>query len=73
MDATATRRAKIRTDPAGSQFRPGGQGARNHLVIDRDQARGSGSPRARSTTTLYDAFGQRQVSTIYRSLNNITW
>ena len=31
--------------------------------------RGSASSTRRSTTTLYDAFGQRQVSTIYNALN----
>src|ERR1700681_497553 len=31
--------------------------------------RGSGSRSVRSTTPLYDAFGQRQVSTIYAARN----
>jgi multidrug efflux pump len=39
------------------------------LVIDRDTASRLGLTAAQVDNTLYDAFGQRQVSTIYESLN----
>jgi len=40
------------------------------LVVDRDTASAPGRDLRRpSTDTLYDAFGQRQVSTIFTQLN----
>jgi multidrug efflux pump len=40
-----------------------------NLVIDRDSAARLGLTTAAIDNTLYDAFGQRQVSTIYRAAN----
>ncbi len=40
-----------------------------HLVVDRDQASRLGIDMAAIDNTLYDAFGQRQVSTIFTQSN----
>ena len=45
------------------------KGLETDLVIDRDTASRLGLTAAQIDNTLYDAFGQRQVSTIYESLN----
>ncbi len=45
------------------------KGLELHLVIDRDTAGRLGVQPAQIDESLYDAFGQRQVSTIYRQLN----
>ncbi|HEY0760603.1 MAG TPA: multidrug efflux RND transporter permease subunit [Acidisarcina sp.] len=45
------------------------QGLEASLVIDRDTAARLGVSPAAIDATLYDAFGQRQVSTMYTSLN----
>ena len=45
------------------------RGLQASLVIDRDSASRLGIPAKTIDETLYDAFGQRQVSTIYRALN----
>jgi multidrug efflux pump len=45
------------------------QGLSAHLVIDRDTASRLGISMADIDNTLYDAFGQRQVSTIFTQLN----
>jgi multidrug efflux pump len=45
------------------------QGLGANLVIDRDTAARLGIAMADVDNTLYDAFGQRQVSTIYTQLN----
>ncbi len=45
------------------------KGLETDLVIDRDAAARLGVSMSQIDNTLYDAFGQRQVSTIYRSLN----
>jgi multidrug efflux pump len=45
------------------------QGLGAELVIDRDTAARLGIAMADVDTTLYDAFGQRQVSTIFTQLN----
>ena len=45
------------------------QGLQASLVIDRDTAARLGVTPAAIDATLYDAFGQRQVSTMYTSLN----
>ncbi|MBV8400052.1 MAG: efflux RND transporter permease subunit, partial [Acetobacteraceae bacterium] len=44
-------------------------GLETDLVIDRDTAARLGITPAQIDNTLYDAFGQRQVSTIYKALN----
>ena len=44
-------------------------GLETDLIIDRDTAARLGSNPAAIDNTLYDAFGQRQVSTIYNPLN----
>ncbi|MBB3101785.1 MdtB/MuxB family multidrug efflux RND transporter permease subunit [Azomonas macrocytogenes] len=41
------------------------QGLQAYLVIDRDAASRLGVPISSITNALYDAFGQRQISTIY--------
>src|SRR5262249_7348619 len=68
----ATRlREKLQTSPelrdvASDQLPPGlGVG----LVIDRDTASRLGVTPQAIDDTLYDAFGQRQVSTIFKQLN----
>ena len=45
------------------------KGLEMDLVIDRDTAARLGVTAAQIDNTLYDAFGQRQVSTIYNPLN----
>ena len=45
------------------------QGLRRALVIDRDTASRLGITPQMIDDTLYDAFGQRQVSTIFTQLN----
>ena len=45
------------------------QGLATNLVIDRDSAARLGITAAMIDQTLYDAFGQRQVSTMYTGLN----
>jgi hydrophobe/amphiphile efflux-1 (HAE1) family protein len=44
-------------------------GLQSELVYDRDTASRFGISSSLLDNTLYDAFGQRQVSTMYRSLN----
>ena len=57
---------KVVTDVA-SDLQDQGLGAK--LVIDRDNAARLGIAMADVDNTLYDAFGQRQVSTIFTQLN----
>jgi multidrug efflux pump len=57
---------KVMTDVA-SDLQDQGLGA--NLVIDRDTAARLGIAMADIDNTLYDAFGQRQVSTIFTQLN----
>jgi multidrug efflux pump len=45
------------------------KGLETNLVIDRDTAGRLGITASQIDNTLYDAFGQRQVSTIYNPLN----
>jgi len=45
------------------------KGLTTELAIDRDMASRFGLSSAQVDSTLYDAFGQRLVSTIYKSLN----
>src|SRR5580658_4981052 len=51
-------------DRGGAAGRP-----ESHLVIDRDAAAQLGITVSQIDNTLYDAFGQRQVSTIYVARN----
>jgi multidrug efflux pump len=63
--------AKLRTLPAlrdvATDQQNDGLGA--HLVIDRDTASRLGLTSTEIDNTLYDAFGQRQISTIFTQLN----
>jgi multidrug efflux pump len=45
------------------------KGLETNLIVDRDQASRLGLTSSQIDNTLYDAFGQRQVSTIYNALN----
>ena len=45
------------------------QGLAANLVIDRDTASRLGITAAAIDSVLYDAFGQREVSTMYTALN----
>src|SRR5262249_27444926 len=45
------------------------KGLQTKLTVDRDTAARLGIDMSTIDNTLYDAFGQRQVSTIYKSLN----
>ncbi len=45
------------------------RGLESDLVIDRDTASRFGITPAQIDNTLYDAFGQRQVSVIYSAIN----
>ena len=49
--------------------RPAGSGAARQLVFDRDTASRLGITPSSIDQTLYDAYGQRQVSTIFTQLN----
>ncbi|HEV2215162.1 MAG TPA: efflux RND transporter permease subunit, partial [Terracidiphilus sp.] len=62
----ALSRQKVLTDVA-SDLQDRGLGA--ELVIDRDTSARLGIAMADVDNTLYDAFGQRQVSTIFTQLN----
>ena len=42
-------------------------------MIDRDTAARLGLTASQIDNTLYDAFGQRQVSTIYNARTSIMW
>jgi len=59
-------REKVVTDVA-SDLQDQGLGAK--LIVDRDTAARLGIAMADIDNTLYDAFGQRQVSTIFTQLN----
>ena len=49
-------------------------GLETQLVVDRDSASRLGVPMANIDNTLYDAFGQRQVSTMSTSISiSTTW
>ena len=49
--------------------RPAESGTGGNLVIDRDTASRLGISAAAIDNVLYDAFGQREVSTMYTALN----
>jgi multidrug efflux pump len=61
----------LKTEPALADLNSDQQdkGLETDLVIDRDTASRLGLTAAQIDNTLYDAFGQRQVSTIYQPLN----
>ncbi len=61
----------LKTEPALVDVNSDQQdkGLETDLIIDRDTASRLGLTAAQIDSTLYDAFGQRQVSTIYEPLN----
>jgi multidrug efflux pump len=62
---------QLRTSPAMSDVASDQQngGLQADVVVDRDSASRLGIFPAQIDSTLYDAYGQRQVSTIYTQLN----
>ena len=56
-------------DSARRRHRPANNGRRQSLVIDRVTAARLGITAQQIDNTLYDAFGQRQVSTLFTQLN----
>jgi len=58
--------SKIMADVSSDQQQ---RGLESDLVIDRDSASRLGITPAQIDNTLYDAFGQRQVSVIYSAIN----
>jgi multidrug efflux pump len=62
----ALQRSTVLTDVSSDQQQ---KGLETDLVIDRDTAARLGVTPFQIDNTLYDAFGQRQVSTIYSALN----
>jgi multidrug efflux pump len=59
-------RSSVMTDVSSDQQQ---RGLESDLVIDRDMASRLGITPAQIDNTLYDAFGQRQVSVIYSAIN----
>jgi multidrug efflux pump len=61
----------LKTEPALADLNSDQQdkGLETDLIIDRDTASRLGLTAIQVDNTLYDAFGQRQVSTIYQPLN----
>jgi multidrug efflux pump len=68
---TATLMSKLRALPSLRDIATDQQdaGLRAHLAIDRDTASRLGITPATIDNTLYDAFGQRQISTMFTQLN----
>jgi multidrug efflux pump len=62
----ALERSPLMADVSSDQQQ---RGLESDLVIDRDTASRLGITPAQIDNTLYDAFGQRQVSTIYSAIN----
>jgi len=62
----ALQKSKILTDVSSDQQQ---KGLESDVVIDRDMASRLGITPYQIDNTLYDAFGQRQVSTIYSAIN----
>jgi multidrug efflux pump len=62
---------RLRNDPAFNEFASEAQegGPRVNVVVDREQAGRLGVSMQSITDTLNDAFGQRQISTIYGQAN----
>jgi multidrug efflux pump len=63
---TALQRSPVLADVSSDQQQ---KGLETDIVIDRDTAARLGVTPSQIDNTLYDAFGQRQVSTIYSALN----
>jgi multidrug efflux pump len=63
---TALERSAVLTDVNSDQQQ---KGLETDLVIDRDTASRLGITASQIDSTLYDAFGQRQVSVIYSAIN----
>ena len=61
----------LKTEPSLTDVNSDQQdkGLETDLVVDRDSASRLGLTASQVDNTLYDAFGERQVSTIYKSLN----
>ncbi|MFZ0421507.1 MAG: efflux RND transporter permease subunit [Xanthobacteraceae bacterium] len=62
----ALEHSSVLTDVSSDQQQ---RGLESDLVVDRDMASRLGITPAQIDNTLYDAFGQRQVSTIYSAIN----
>jgi multidrug efflux pump len=62
----AMQKSKILTDVNSDQQQ---KGLESDVTIDRDMASRLGLTPSQIDNTLYDAFGQRQVSTIYSAIN----
>jgi multidrug efflux pump len=62
----ALQKSKILTDVSSDQQQ---KGLETEVTIDRDMASRLGITPSQIDNTLYDAFGQRQVSTIYSAIN----
>jgi multidrug efflux pump len=63
---TALEHSAVLTDVSSDQQQ---KGLETDLVIDRDTASRLGVTASQIDSTLYDAFGQRQVSVIYSAIN----
>ena len=63
---TALERSAVLTDVSSDQQQ---KGLETNLIIDRDTASRLGVTASQIDNTLYDAFGQRQVSVIYSAIN----
>jgi multidrug efflux pump len=63
---TALEHSAVLTDVSSDQQQ---KGLETDLVIDRDTASRLGITASQIDSTLYDAFGQRQVSVIYSAIN----
>jgi len=63
---TALEHSKVMTDVSSDQQQ---RGLESDLIIDRPTAARLGITPAQIDNTLYDAFGQRQVSVIYSAIN----
>jgi multidrug efflux pump len=63
---SALERSSVMTDVNSDQQQ---KGLESDLIIDRDTASRLGITPAQIDNTLYDAFGQRQVSVIYSAIN----
>ena len=69
MGAETARRFAAQSGDRGRQFGSAAKGLETDLTYDRGTAARLGVTVGEIDSTLYDAFGQRQVSTIYNALN----
>ncbi len=69
MDAQDHGSPQAQPRPRGREFGHAGKGAGDAARHQRDTAARLGLSMSQISNTLYDAFGQRQVSTIYAPLN----